>query len=182
MSCAPGRSWTWSWAKTPAPARTAQRPRPPPAPPTRLPATEPRATAPAATVPAARRSSLPARVPAGAAAGGFAGRVTLTVPLGTAAGLADRPGELAGLGPVDPWLARDLVNAAAASPKTTWCVTVTDQHGHAVGHGCARPEPTSHRKRAARGARGRPARVLLHPGQPGRAARRIRHLAADHPG
>jgi hypothetical protein len=81
------------------------------------------------------------------AAGGFAGRVTLTVPLGTAADLADRPGELAGHGPVDPWLARDLVTAAARNPKTTWCVTVTDQHGHAVGHGCARPEPKSHSKR-----------------------------------
>jgi hypothetical protein len=79
---------------------------------------------------------------------GFAGRVTLTVPLGTAAGLADRPGELAGLGPIDPWLARDLAAAAAQNPKTTWCVTVTDQHGHAIGHGCARPEPKSHRKRA----------------------------------
>ena len=52
----------------------------------------------------------------GGAAGGFAGRVTLTVPLGTAAGLADRPGELSGLGPVDPWLARDLAAAAAANP------------------------------------------------------------------
>jgi hypothetical protein len=93
----------------------------------------------------------PGAGPAGAAAGGFAGRVTLTVPLGTAAGLADRPGELAGLGPVDPWLARDLVNAAAADPKTTWCVTVTDQHGHAVGHGCARPEPKGSRERAGPG-------------------------------
>jgi len=89
--------------------------------------------------------------PAGAAGGGFAGRVTLTVPLGTAAGLADRPGELGGLGPVDPWLARDLLRAAAVNPKTTWCVTVTDEKGHAVGHGCARPEPTSHRKRAGPG-------------------------------
>ena len=44
-------------------------------------------------------------------------------------GLADRPGELAGLGPVDPWLARDLAAAAARNPKTTWCLTVTDQHG-----------------------------------------------------
>ena len=51
-----------------------------------------------------------------------------------------------GLG--DPWLARDLAAAAARNPKTTWCVTVTDQDGHAVGHGCARPEPKSHRKRA----------------------------------
>jgi hypothetical protein len=87
--------------------------------------------------------------PAGSAGpAGFAGRVTLTVPLGTLAHLADRPGELAGLGPVDPWLARDLAGAAAQNPKTTWCVTVTDEHGHAVGHGCARPEPKSHRKRA----------------------------------
>ena len=93
----------------------------------------------------------PGAGPASGAGGGFAGRVTLTVPLGTAAGLADRPGELAGLGLVDPWLARDLVNAAAANPKTTWCVTVTDQHGHAVGHGCARPEPKGTRKRAGPG-------------------------------
>ena len=109
---------------------------------------------------------------------GFAGRVTLTVPLATLAGLADRPGELAGLGPVDPWLARDLAAAAARNPKTTWCVTVTDEQGHAVGHGCARPEPKSHRKRAGPGP---PGRVLLHPGQPGRPARRLRHLAAAHP-
>ena len=90
----------------------------------------------------------------GAAPAGFAGRVTLTVPLGTAAGRSDRPGELGGLGPVDPWLARDLLNAAARNPTTTWCVTVTDQHGHAVGHGCARPEPKSHRTRAGPGPPG----------------------------
>jgi Domain of unknown function (DUF222) len=96
----------------------------------------------------------PGAGPADGAAGGFAGRVTLTVPLGTAAGLADRPGELAGLGPVDPWLARDLAAAAARNPKTTWCVTVTDEHGHAVGHGCARPEPKGHRKRAGPGPPG----------------------------
>ena len=77
---------------------------------------------------------------------GFAGRVNLTVPVATAAGLADRPGELAGLGPVDPWLARDLVTAAAAHPKTTWCVTVTDSQGHAIGHGCARAAPNKHQK------------------------------------
>ena len=111
--------------------------------------------------------------PAAGPAGGFVGQVTLTVPLGTATGLADRPGELAGLGPVDPWLARDLAAAAAANPTSTWCVTVTDQHGHAVGHGCARPEPGSHSKRAGR--------VLPHPGQPGRASRRVRHLATAHP-
>ena len=97
----------------------------------------------------------PSAGPAGGAVPtGFAGRVTLTVPLATVTGLADRPGELAGIGPVDPWLARDLAAAAARNPKTTWCVTVTDEHGHAVGHGCARPEPGSHRKRAGPGPPG----------------------------
>jgi len=98
--------------------------------------------------PPAGAGPSPALGPPAGAAFGCAGRVTLTVPLGTAAGLADRPGELAGHGPVDPWLARDLITAAARNPKTTWCVTVTDQHGHAVGHGCTRPGPKSHRKRA----------------------------------
>ena len=90
----------------------------------------------------------------GPAPGGFAGRVTLTIPLATLSGLADRPGELAGLGPVDPWLARDLARAAARNPKTTWCLTVTDEKGHALAHGCARPEPKSHRKRAGPGPPG----------------------------
>jgi len=88
---------------------------------------------------------------AGAAPGGFAGRVTLTVPLANVTRLADRPGEISGIGPVDPWLARDLAHAAAAKPKPTWCITVTYEQGHAVGHGCARPEPESHRKRARDG-------------------------------
>ena len=92
----------------------------------------------------------------GAAPAGFAGRVTLTAPLATLTRLADRPGELAGLGPVDPWLTRDLAAAAARNPRTTWCVTVTDEKGHAVGHGCARPEPRNHRKRAGPGARDGP--------------------------
>jgi hypothetical protein len=70
---------------------------------------------------------------------GFAGQVTLTIPAATVTGRADRPGELGGIGPVDPDLARDLAAAAARNPRSTWCVTVTDQDGHAVGHGCARP-------------------------------------------
>ncbi len=86
--------------------------------------------------------SRPGVVPAG-----FAGRINLTVPLATLLDLADRPGEIPGIGPIDPWLARDLARAAAANPKTTWCVTVTDQDGHAIGHGCARPEPESHARR-----------------------------------
>ena len=92
--------------------------------------------------------------PVGAAPGGFARRANLIVPLATLTSLAGRPGELSGLGPIDPWLARDLATAAATNPKSTWCVTVTDQDGHAVGHGCARPAPKSHRKRAGPGPPG----------------------------
>ena len=76
---------------------------------------------------------------------GFAGRVTLTIPAATVLDLADRPGELAGIGPIDPDLARDLAAAAARNPRSTWCLTVTDSQGHAIGHGCARPAPASGR-------------------------------------
>ena len=47
----------------------------------------------------------------------------------------------------DPDLARDLANAAAQNPTTTWCITVTDEQGHAIGHGCARPGPRGHREK-----------------------------------
>jgi hypothetical protein len=98
---------------------------------------------------AGSRPGLPGPAPCG-----FASRVTLTAPLATLTRLAGRPGELSGLGPADPWLTRDLATAAAASPKTTWCLTVTDDQGHAIAHGCARPEPKSHRKRAGPGPPG----------------------------
>ena len=113
--------------------------------------------------PAFPPASTQPRTPGRPAPAGFASRVTLTAPLATLTRLAARPGELSGLGPVDPWLTRDLATAAAQNPKTTWCLTVTDDQGHAVAHGCARPEPRSHRKRAGP-ARAR-AGVRLHPGQ-----------------
>jgi hypothetical protein len=50
-----------------------------------------------------------------------------------------------GIGPIDPDLARDLAAAAARNPRSTWCVTVTDSQGHAIGHGCARPAPIASR-------------------------------------
>ena len=130
-------------------------------------------------------AAAPAASPAGGAApGGFAGRVTLTVPLTNLTRLADRPGELSGIGPVDPWLARDLAAAAARNPTTTWCVTVTDEQGHAVGHGCARPEPKSHRKRAGPAHPGR-AGILLHrdrePGPPGGTATWRLRIPGDGP-
>ena len=107
--------------------------------------------------PAPRGPEGPGRPPGtGAVPAGFAGRVTLTVPLATLLDLADRPGEIPGLGPIDPWLARDLAGAAARNPRTTWCVTVTDEAGHAIGHGCARPGPGNRKERARRRKRGPP--------------------------
>jgi len=63
----------------------------------------------------------------------------LVLPLSTLLGLAERPGEGHALGPLDPGLCRSLAVSAVASPHTTLCVTVTDEHGTAIGHGCARP-------------------------------------------
>jgi hypothetical protein len=76
---------------------------------------------------------------AGDAGPELAANVNLTFPLGTYLGRAQRPGLGHGLGPIDPKLARDLAAAAARSPRSTWCVTVTNADGIAIGHGCARP-------------------------------------------
>jgi hypothetical protein len=90
------------------------------------------------------------------APGGFAVRGTLTVPLADLTGMADRPGQMSGIGPIDPWLARDLATAAARNPRTSWCVTATGEHGHAAFHGCARPEPKPRPKRGKPGKRDKP--------------------------
>ena len=73
-------------------------------------------------------------------------RANLTIPLATLLGLASRPGEGHGLGPLDPGLARDLAATAANSPRSEWCVTVTDPDGIAIGHGCARAAKARHGK------------------------------------
>jgi len=106
---------------------------------------------------------------------GFCGSINLTVPLVTALGLADRPGQAGSLGPVDPWLARDLIASAAGNPRSTWCVTVTDEHGHAIGHGCARPEPRKRRPRRAGGGGPGPPGGLDPPGQGGASDLHGRH-------
>jgi hypothetical protein len=76
--------------------------------------------------------------------------VDLILPLATLLGLAERPGEGHGLGPLDPDLCRELAVAAVASPLTGLCVTVTDRDGIALAHGCAKV-PTAARTTAARG-------------------------------
>ncbi|HLK72940.1 MAG TPA: DUF222 domain-containing protein [Streptosporangiaceae bacterium] len=112
----------------------------------------------------------PALAPGGPLAGlippGFAGHVTLTIPEATLISGADRPGELGGIGPVDPDLARDLATAAARNPQSTWCLTITDSLGHAVGHGCARP--VKRRRRDGHDPPGGSPRFTLTPtGRPG---------------
>ena len=72
----------------------------------------------------------------------LAASANLTFPLATLQRLADRPGDAHGFGPLDPALARDLAAAAARSPHSTWCITITDANGYAIGHGCARPART----------------------------------------
>ncbi len=62
----------------------------------------------------------------------------LVLPLATLLGLAERPGEGYGLGPLDPDLCRELAIAAVGSSHSRLCVTVTDSDGIAIGHGCAR--------------------------------------------
>jgi hypothetical protein len=92
----------------------------------------------------------------------------LVFPLATLLGLARRPGEGHGLGPLDPDLCRALAATAANSPHSTLCVTVTDPRGYAIGHGCARPARVrwpAGRSRTANGPPGvlaaLPARVNL---------------------
>jgi len=85
--------------------------------------------------------------PGGAPAGQprLAARVTLTVPLLTHLGLAAWPGYVAGFGPVDPALARQLTALAAADPVSRFCLTVTGSDGRAVGHGCLPGRRPDHR-------------------------------------
>jgi hypothetical protein len=70
----------------------------------------------------------------------------VTIPLATVLDLADRPGHGHGLGLLDPVLARDLASAAARSPHSTWCITITSPEGYAIGHGCAKPARTKQKR------------------------------------
>lgn len=94
--------------------------------------------------PRAAETRTDARPPAGA--GRLTGTVNLTVPLATLLGVADTPGELGGFGPVTAYTAREVASAALDSSLVRWCVTVTDDSGEPVGHGCAR---TGRRRRGA---------------------------------
>jgi Domain of unknown function (DUF222) len=91
----------------------------------------------------------------------LAARVNLTVPLLAQFGLAAEPGTVAGFGPVDPALARELTTMAAAHPVSRFCVTVTGPDGRAIGHGCVPGRPPDHGWLA-----GRPPDPGCGPGRP----------------
>jgi hypothetical protein len=94
----------------------------------------------------------------------------LVLPLATLLGLAERPGESHGLGPLDPSLCRQLALAAIGSPWTRLCVTITDSDGIAVGHGCAK---------TAWRAKARPAGPAGQPANPGPGTRTSLALPAE---
>jgi len=72
----------------------------------------------------------------------LAARANLTFPLTTLLQMGERPGAGHGLGPLDPALVRDLAAAAATNPDSQWCLTITNDEGQAVAHGCAKPART----------------------------------------
>ena len=67
----------------------------------------------------------------------IAAQVTITVPLRTALGQSEVPGDVVGFGLVDAEAARDLLAAAARHPDTRWCLTALNPDGTAAAHGCA---------------------------------------------
>ena len=69
----------------------------------------------------------------------FAATINLTIPLATLLDLADRPGEIPGIGPIDPWLARDLAATAAQPPEDE---VVRDGHRQARTRHRARMRPS----------------------------------------
>ena len=72
---------------------------------------------------------------------GLTGTVNLVMPASTWLGFADAPGEITGTGAADAGTCRDLAAALAARGDSRWCLTLTDRHGRAVAHGCARAGP-----------------------------------------
>ncbi len=67
----------------------------------------------------------------------LAGSINLTLPLATLLGLADRPGDVAGYGPMHGDIVRALATAAVGHPATNWGLIITDPNGQAVGYGYA---------------------------------------------
>ncbi|MGH3156579.1 MAG: DUF222 domain-containing protein, partial [Streptosporangiaceae bacterium] len=128
----------------------------------------------AAAVPAGLR-----RAGDGVALPPLTGSVDLTVPLATLLGLADRPGEAAGFGPLHADTCRTLADALASHPATTWGVIITDPDGRAISAGGparfrrAGKTPAARTTRASsavHAARGAPASGTARGSPPGNGA------------
>ena len=97
-------------------------------------------------------------------AGRVRGAGDLDGPAGDA-GRAGGPARGAGRdGPDRPVAGPGPGGRRGPEPATTWCVTVTDGQGHAVGHGCARPAPPGRGKPGKRVKPGPPGGVRDGPG------------------
>jgi hypothetical protein len=104
----------------------------------------------------------------------MAGTVHLIMPYDSWQGRSDNPGEIAGYGAADADTCRDIAGRLAAEPAARWCITLTDQHGRAAAHGCARagPGPPGTSDRApgwplSRSTRSTPAPAPTSENQPG---------------
>jgi hypothetical protein len=88
---------------------------------------------------------------------GLPSLVNLTLPLADLLDRrAQRSGEAPGYGSLDPALVRQLAQVAIKSARSRFCVTLTDQHGHAAAHGCARLIPETPTTRETHGPRDGP--------------------------
>jgi hypothetical protein len=71
------------------------------------------------------------------------------LPLLTVLGLADNPGEAAGLGAIDPALVRQLAAAASgAGNQTGWHLSLVNDQGWVTSHGCPPANRRSNRAKA----------------------------------
>jgi hypothetical protein len=63
--------------------------------------------------------------------------INLIIPAGTLLGWSTAPGQAGSWGLLDAEEARTITAAAAAHPRTRWCVTLAGPDGTALAHGCA---------------------------------------------
>ncbi len=80
----------------------------------------------------------------------------LDIPFVTAAGYRLRAGAARSLGTLDPALARRIAEAAARHPGSTFCLTIVNADGHAIGHGCCKPRKERQSRRSRKGQRDGP--------------------------
>ena len=99
---------------------------------------DPRATQPRAASPPGTGQS-----PSGPPLPALRGSVHLTMPLATWLGWSEQPGEVAGFGPLDAADSLRIAELLASKPANRWCISLTDQAGRPIAHGCARASPAA---------------------------------------